>query len=302
VAHELDNDPPPGFDNEPAFGLDNEPPLGYDNEPPSGFDNEPTDVSHKSGVDVSHKSGIANNALAAATSAAPQGASGRATAATQQVASMHARGALLRAPVRACGTPQGDTTAMCSPRVMFSPGFRMGSAGPYATYQHTDNGRAASQEAGAQAPAPINGAPVSALALCELQGHSHSVKAAAPDVSMCITRCVDASAPQGAHSAPQGAAASISSLMGVGAAAPQGAAPQGAAPQGATDHKITNIAQAIPTVYCAVPCCPCTTKTVTSIDSTQAAPSVNDAESQVIANHVIARPKVKATAPPTSTA
>jgi len=96
---------------------------------------------------------------------------------------------------------------------------------------HQQRPRAASQEAGAQAPAPINGAPVSALALCELQGHSHSVKAAAPDVSMCITRCVDASAPQGAHSAPQGAAASISSLMGVGAAAPQGAhsAPQDAA-------------------------------------------------------------------------
>jgi len=79
VAHELDDDSPPGFDNEPAFGLDNE--------PPSGFDNEPTDVSHKSDVDVSHKSGIASNTLAAATapqggSAAPQGASGFAMAAT----------------------------------------------------------------------------------------------------------------------------------------------------------------------------------------------------------------------------
>jgi hypothetical protein len=96
-----------------AHELDNEPPPGYDNEPPSGFDNEPTDVSHKSGVDVSHKSGIASNTLAvllaAATSAAPQGVSGLATAATQQVASMPARGALLRAPVGACGTPQGDT-------------------------------------------------------------------------------------------------------------------------------------------------------------------------------------------------
>ena len=40
---------------------------------------------------------------------------------------------------------------------------------------------------------------------------------------MFIARCIDASAPQGAHSAPQGAATSISSLMGVGAAAPQGA-------------------------------------------------------------------------------
>ena len=171
---------------------------------------------------------------------------------------------------------------------MFSPGFCMGLAGPYATYQHTNNGQAASQEAGAQAPAPINGALVSVLALCELQGHSHSIKAMAPNVSMCITRCVNASAPQGAHSAPQGTAVSISSLMGVSTAAPQGAAPQGAAPQGATDHKITSITQAIPTMYCAVPCCPCTTKTITSIDSTQAAPSVNNAESQVIANHVTA--------------
>ena len=86
---------------------------------------------------------------------------------------------------------------------------------------HKQQPQAASQEAGAQAPAPINGTPVPALS--ELQGHSHSVKAAAPDASMCITRCVDAPAPQGAQSAPQGAAAPISSLMGAGAAAPQGA-------------------------------------------------------------------------------
>jgi len=98
-------------------------------------------------------------------------------------------------------------------RVMFSPDSRMGSAGSYVSHQHTNNGRAASQEAGAEAPAQALGpAP---------QGHSHSVKAAAPDASMSITRCVDASAPQGATD--HKIAASISSLMGVGAAAPQGA-------------------------------------------------------------------------------
>jgi len=120
--------------------------------------------------------------------------------------------ALLHVPVGACGTPQGDTT-MRESRVMFSPDSRMGSAGSYVSHQHTNNGRAASQEAGAEAPAQALGpAP---------QGHSHSVKAAAPDASMSITRCVDASAPQGATD--HKIAASISSLMGVGAAAPQGA-------------------------------------------------------------------------------
>ena len=130
--------------------------------------------------------------------------------------------ALLHVPVGACGTPQGDTT-MRESRVMFSPDSRMGSAGSYVSHQHTNNGRAASQEAGAEAPAQALGpAP---------QGHSHSVKAAAPDASMSITRCVDAAAPQGAHLAPQGADTSMSITRSVDASAPQGAhsAPQDAA-------------------------------------------------------------------------